>query len=696
MAKNEYDNKPGPDKKVERPLGRIGPLAIMRRYNKQIMIGAGVFLMIAFLVPQALQQVGQNTRGRVAFYLNDEPVKGGRLAELQRQLQFLEYTGLPFEFGGSLGIDRITGVEHWAMLVKAATDGGYIGGANYGRLAYTARSDEEARRFAEQRFGRARSRMGMTDEQAGRAMATYMGVMRMIGDYESAARVSPARVVNFVADLEDAAVVDLVVLPPAYLDDRVEVPDEQALADFCYEYRDVEAGEGEFGFGFRQPAQVKFEYLMIDRAIVQDTIDVDRFEARKYFLQNRESLAPKNADGTPAIEPELLEYDNYREQVKGTLREQQVDERLGEMERVIQDEFTRSRKGLASADQVFELPDDWANRQTDFEGLADRLADRYGIERPTVVRREAAWTPLSGFRNDGFGIEGAYATLGRSRLPLSQIVRNIREVEDQTDYSYQKGIAFGPLSDNLGNRYFVRVTDARPARPAMATVEADEPDPAAARLAMYRALEPEVTSAVADAARRRAAYDTFVADAATWRQKALDDGLDAIAAETGIPVSTDVPITRLAPGSEVPTIDGIGQDETFVAEVHDVIEPLDPEADLAELPAEERLITRVIPGTQSMAIALVQDRRPVDQETYQLIARFVMMQMAGSELRDVAIDLPGPFTLPSLVERYDYRLPKRLQRRIDQEREAGEGGEQVDDGGSAGDALSPDEDTTTT
>ncbi|MCK4872408.1 MAG: hypothetical protein KAS72_06760 [Phycisphaerales bacterium] len=663
-----------PKKKVDQYTARVGPLAFMRRYNKQIMVGAGVFLMIAFLVPGTLQKLGRNPSRRIMYYLGDEAIRGSFHGMMSRKLQFIErargsiaggvaaapegsqsqqvliaaYRDIAWPEQGFQGTEAIGGVDHWLLLAKAAEDGGFIGSIQRGEQFFSAPQDDAAHEQLQRLHNRILAGSGLTEEEAGRALAAYRGVLDMLGSYEHAARLSSARLIKHAADRADAAVVDLVVVPPSHVLDAIAQPTEQELADLCYEYRNEQPGSGTYGFGYRQPADVKYEYLAITRAEVEASADVDRFEAHKYFLQHRDEFTPEGAD------PDSVEYATVRDDVVSLIRSRQVGTRITEIERSVTDEITRTRKGLVSENGFFILPDDWNQLRTDFETVAGEIAEEYGIPRPTVERREADWMPIDSIEQytAALAIEGSYLVFGRERMFFKEILASLREVAPDEDRAFQVGVVIGPLTDAFGTSYFLRATAARPERPAMTDVPEDAADSAVERLAMWQALEARVQEQVRVDARNLRAFDILTAQLDVWRELAVTEGLDAVATRVGTDVRTNISVTRRAYQGGVPEIPEVGRDDEFVAAVQAVIEPLDPEADVSSLDSAQRIVVRAIPGRQEIAIALVQRRSPLTVDTYRFQAMFGLVD---SILRDEAETGPKPFSFDALAARYEYR-----------------------------------------
>ncbi|MFG0252110.1 MAG: hypothetical protein ACF8NJ_04470, partial [Phycisphaerales bacterium JB038] len=639
------------------------------------------FLMVAFLVPGALQRIGRNVDRRPMFYLGDQLVRGRAYFKAQRELQFLEMLGVPIaeNVEGLPGLDRIDGPEHWIMLKQLAEDGGYVGSIEQGRQFFTGGADpsltEAQRSQINLIFDRAARRSGFADEEAGRVASYYQGVRRMLSAYARAAKISPLRTVAFADKLEDRVVTDVLFIPPEEVLEGIIAPGEAELAELCYQHRDALPGTGEFGFGYRQPAQVKFEYLSIREEVVEQTAEIDRILARKHYLLNKAAYATRVAK----TEEEVV-YDDVREMVLNDLRAAQVDETTREIERFISEELARVRKGLVSEGRYFVLPEDWETRRADFETIAGKIAEQFGIDRPEVIRRAGEWIAIETLSGPEDSLERSFITVGKEQVFFDEILMRLREVEAFDEGSYQLGVGIGPLRDAFGNSYFARVLQARPARPAMPEMPEGEADPAAWKLAQWQGLEVGIQARVREDARRKGAYDALAAAQETWRQRVLEEGLEAVAEDSRGTLLRGERIARMGWDGEAPDISLLGRDEGFVSALHGVIAGLSPEASVAEartLP--ERTVLQPIAAQQGLAIAQLTDREPLTDRGYRLqVLLGVQQVILASELEQVDSHLP--FSIASLIERLDYR-PARKPRQTDAE--TTEEGEQMEAGEEA-------------
>jgi hypothetical protein len=92
---------------------------------------------------------------------------------------------------------------------------------------------------------------------------------------------------NFVRDTEEKARVRFVALDAqSYVDNDRPVSNEEAQAQF-EKYKDVDAGSGDAGWGYRHPNRVKVEYILADLSKIQPQIPLTQEEVIAYWRANK-------------------------------------------------------------------------------------------------------------------------------------------------------------------------------------------------------------------------------------------------------------------------------------------------------------------------------------------------------------------------------------------------------------------------
>ncbi|MEO1716034.1 MAG: hypothetical protein AAFR76_02885, partial [Planctomycetota bacterium] len=138
-------------------------LKFLRKYNKIILVIGGSLLMVAFLAPQAIQQIG-TLQNRTVARMDGREIKERELFDAANELRALNALG---GTGGTanalLNLEQATSSDadlHWYLLSKEAEAGGFVGSDEDGRGYYLSiaeqiavlviRSSREYQQFAQQ------------------------------------------------------------------------------------------------------------------------------------------------------------------------------------------------------------------------------------------------------------------------------------------------------------------------------------------------------------------------------------------------------------------------------------------------------------------------------------------------------------------------------------------------------------------
>ena len=107
-------------------------LKVLRKYNKVILAVFGTMLMVAFLMPQAIQQLGKARMSRAVAIMDGHKVTAKQMDVAVRELTALR------EFFDKLGrkiplaLDKDNRTDHWLLLSREAQQEGLVGGAGEG------------------------------------------------------------------------------------------------------------------------------------------------------------------------------------------------------------------------------------------------------------------------------------------------------------------------------------------------------------------------------------------------------------------------------------------------------------------------------------------------------------------------------------------------------------------------------------
>lgn len=589
----------------------------LRKYNTFILVIAGSLLMVTFLLAEFLQSLGQGSPNTTVLVVNGEKISA---RELERAR--VEYAALGEVIGSRDGL-RPFGIEdakHWLLLVTEARNAGLIGGPADGErfVPTLARQIVQSRAFMlrdsqqlQEMLALQTSMMDQMIDQvaAGPArmdrndvlesLSKLQGVARLRASYSRIPKLSDRRLVAEYRQIEDSAAIDYVFVPADRELRNVERPDENAQLAHFDRYKDAVAGDGEFGFGYRQPDRIKLEYLVVSRAAAEAAVSADPIEVQKRFRR-------KFPDGRPA---DGTTVDQAVEAIEIEVKREQADRVLRVAEQAVRAEFDRLLRGVPQVGPFYNLPADWNDRRPTMTALRElvtrRIEEATGAKVPppvAFVRGEwATQTDLGRLEQIGM----AFATRGPQSVPFTQVAMGVRELAGDATVALQVGLIGEALSNRAGDKIFFVITEAR---------KASAPD----------SLDEVRTQVVTDLMRLeafnrlRAQIDQITARAVSGGLTALSLTPEEIAAMTGVVAAAELPVNNATARREflsgtAPNLDQVDQ-EVFRQAILSAAAKLDPTAPIDSVPAADRTVVVPIPQSLGIGVARITGLNPVTAE----------------------------------------------------------------------------------
>ena len=654
-------------------------LKFLRLYQGWILAVFGTFLVITFLLPQAIQGLFQSyavTGGDWATVgSNDSTISNGEFMEIQGELRILEMVGNPIISG--LGADKDP--AYWYLLTREADQAGLIGGAGQGQDMLTNMSQQlitSGRQVSEtsllrQMMGTA----GFTDRQVFRTLAKVQGVSELARQFQTAARYSDERLRQAAAEMTLAASADIVVIDAtkdpedatpeapettetettetevatteetegAETEDEtsllaVETPTEETIVAQFEAHRSSKAGEGTSGFGYMLPDRAAFEWIRVDKDDVKAAVDanaqLDPIDLRKRFINDPTEFGALGSSDGPA------KFSDYESVVRDRVLRDLLDTRMAEIEKFLADQTQLPRRGLNRTGTAYDLPDDWSERRADFSELASALAEEFKLDTPPAVSDSDGVVGADEINQlDGIGTARS-TKFGRQPTQVSTYIMALREFGNESSIPAQEGLASPVFKDPTGNLYIFRVTETDPAR------EADSVD--------------EVRDQVLTDATNLSRFNMIEGRASELESNAIDYGLQPIADQYDsqirfTPNLTEADARLLAFGIKNPTrIPGLRNSENVVDTIVERASGLDYTVPTADIPVDER--TLVIPDEDNLAVAVVQitSVKPLTNESWrELAASSGIIRVLASE--ETAIDFTETFSLDALMARHNFK-----------------------------------------
>lgn len=662
---------------------------VIRRYNKQILVVGGVLLMVAFLMPTAINEMRTDPMKRVVAHIGDDGVRQRELFDADMNFRAVKQIMPAFLFG-ALGTPIVDGT-HWYLLVREARAGGFVGGEQDGKdwelpkiLLAQQIAREQFKEYADYMWSQgqtrdnllkmaeqympgvlnhARGETRLREDQIYTALAEARGIQRMWTAYQDAARFSDKRTLIDAAQRFDRAEYDaLVIGADAFVHAMPEPTPEQLAAQF-EKYKSTKPGEGETGVGYLLPKRVKLSYLTLDRAKLAESVPVDPVEVRKRQTIDR----AKDPAGFAA----------ERERITAQIREEKVTRMISDADEAIKAEIQRVLRKLPTENGYYVLPADWESTRPRWEAVAqaavEQVKQRTGevMPLPTVTIRDAEWLTSRDIMQLP-GIGSAQIRIGARSVPFAQKATEIKELSGVTDASLaevplQAAVPFVemPVVDALGNRYYFTILDSRPESSA-ASVD-------------------EVKAKAIEDFKRLAAYDKLTSEAESFKSLAAKEGLSAVAKLVNdqrpkkegekTPLGAIEPFRNLTltRTSTIQRLSPSLDDQAFRDAMMAIAVKLDPLKPGTDVPAEERTVSVANAKLATLTIGQLLAHQPLTEELWLAMQSSAARALASDEISAAYSAAPiNPFAFEQMKVRANFRLDREASTDKDQPKASAE------------------------
>ncbi len=649
-------------------------LKFLRKYNKWILVIGGSLLMVAFLAPQAIQQLPKLRDPKVAEY-DGKPVKASEIQLAANELQAINAlggTGGLLNFVMPLTAPTNEQDVEWYLLSREAEDAGFVGSDQDGVTLYPilaqqlATAEVDARiqqsglqisplerlqvinaqipQWQERIINSENTAAGAgrfrTVEEARRAFAKLHGVLRMMQAFERVPRYSSIRATRAASETFNSATTDYLVIPADRFTDTVAEPSEEEIQAHFDEYKDKQPNETDFGIGYLQPQQVKVEWLAIQRTAIEDVIEIDPVEASKHQQLNKERFPGAFSEERPNIEADL--------------KRQKAQRIIEQIENIVQAEMLSATRTLNRDGDYLELPDDWADTRPSLETLAQTIVEKVAqgndgltIPAPTVERRDDRWYG----QQDIFLFEGvgfSFLQFGSQQIPFYTAVFSTRELNPNPGFPVQENLLASqfPFKGRDGNTYFFSVLDSRDISPPDSVEEVRE-------------------QAVANIKRIRA-YEQLLVELPNYTEVALNAGLEAVAdaVNAGLPepdeeTDENTPprvtiregaVIRSRAGQSTPSV---FRDEAVLAVAFDTSRELNPTIKIEDIALPDRTYSTEAPKSLAVVVGRISSLQPLTAESFATSYDQVKSTLTQLEVVDLE-DRQFPYSYENLKKRHNF------------------------------------------
>lgn len=655
-------------------------IKILRKYNKYILVVGGSLLMIAFIMPQAVNQLWGNPAKRTAATLGGRKITLGQMEKISHEYRAAQPI-LATVTGRGFTPDN---ADHWLLLSTLAEQAGMTAESGDGRdwpalenaiakeLALsTARSQferdfleqyrwnrdpefrrqalEQARESYEPWRARMMERAGLNGEEFDAVLARCRGVVRVLEAFFQANEFSDRRALMRFSDQFEGAMGAAMIVPADRFAHAIADPTEEELKAHFERFRTVKAGDGEFGIGYTLPKRMKFEYLKLDRAAISDAIKLDPIDVNKRWRENKAKYAQDYAVARPSVESEM--------------RAEKANQILVEADGTIRAELSRAARHLTPDGNYKKVPADYETTRPRLEAIAQRVVEslkgKFAIDLPlpTVTVKSAKFltaSDVSALPDIGF----SQVRSGSRTIPFADAAFTVRELHDAganpgADLGLQVGLTSAEVipTDAAGNKFYFTVLEVRPESPADTLEEVREK-----AVQDFKVLK---------------AFDALKGASEAIRAIAAADGLDAAKtkAEADFPAKVEegkpAPVIAVNPRvifarENVIEADPRMNNKELLAAVFAASNLIDPTKFTDLVPADKRTIAMPLPKSLSVAFVQVYGRLPITNEVIRVMGERSLDSARSSEVGEVIRADPklNPYGFDSLAARLDFKREK--------------------------------------
>jgi hypothetical protein len=479
----------------------------LRKNNKKLMAIVVVVLMIAFIGGSAFSSLFQGSRGvkaALAYYghkqkityldrmnadqeiemlaslgadsiLRAQDMRGILLGELvftqnrsaaildiaRQTIQRNRYRITDEQLGQMYRDRTVPGDIYWILLCDEAQSAGiHIPNAEVGQLLGQIIPQLFDKRPYAQVMQSVMNRFNVPEEKILTTFGKLLGVLQYAQVISSLENVTTSQIRHLASGESESLSAEFVQLKAAYFADKgQEPPEDEVMAHFT-EYRNNFLGDvneaNPFGFGYRQPGRVQFDYVALKLADVAAVAKPPTDEeAEQHYQQNREQQfteqvpADPNDPNSPQV-PRVQSYAEVVDTIMDQLRRQKI---LTKAEQILQE-----ARNLADADLQMPGPDGKEPttqlrkaRTRDYAKIAEDLGKRHNL--PLYSGRSGLLTATN-MQGDQYLRRMALTGYGYSPISLVQLLFSVQELGDNATIllsvpQAEMYVTIGPIRDPM-------------------------------------------------------------------------------------------------------------------------------------------------------------------------------------------------------------------------------------------------------
>ncbi|MBL8991558.1 MAG: hypothetical protein JNJ48_08270 [Phycisphaerae bacterium] len=616
-----------------------------KRFTQIALVAFGVLLMVSFLIPEVIRNLGGDGMSRRVFDVDGRKVTLRESTLAYQRAKTLELVGLSTE---RMGIDARG--EHYFLLTDEARRAGLIGPEADAEFVFDELAQNQlfqainSRQIPPDRYDTdekvkdllarikagiiaqayvERGQSGLRGVTIAAALAELRGINRLRQLYLTSPRLSQQRMIADAARLGRSATVSAVVVEPdpAKLATLPE-PSEADVNELFEKFKNTPVGGGDYGIGYRMPDRVRIQWFGLIKNTMEPFVPLDPVEVQKRLL---------NTPAAPGqTEPQR------RSSVELSLRREIVERAIREASQLIKGEILKEVTRLPESGGYRVVPEPW-DRRPDPSRLASAAAAKLSevtgttIPAPSINGGEA-WLTRDDLAKI-LGIGGSSYRRGTTRIAFADLALKVKELgKGDPAIGLQVGVPMSDaLEDAVGNVYYFVITAVRPESAPESIAE----------------VRPQV---VAD----RKAHDLFqrlLAESEAWTTVMIESGPgDVVTSATGrgyLAKTVDrVRVDARAASGADPRLNI----PTLVDQVSRRLDNLDPTVEFSSVNTPQRTFAVPLPKSRALAICQIVHFDPMTIESFRRQASNAFGGLAARTLGDEGEE-DATFSLPVVKQR---------------------------------------------
>lgn len=528
----------------------------IQKYKKRFLAVFGVLLMIVFILPAGIDQLGGG-RDPVFATIGDEELHVSEFQQAEQEWRMLtelraggppSQFGMPIPFAYRLGwnpatseMEALQGRPPIPVRAISANPRLYLLLQREAQRMGIGISDDRVNDVLVNELAGAIPPDKRAAEGLRRAIRNFLAVEVAFDRASSVIKVSDPAVKHQLARRTQNVTVSVIEIPAAAYAEKLPAPTTQQMQAHFDKYKDVSPvvhpTDNPFGFGYRYPNRVKFQYISVPREDVRKMVEASRseyeweVEAQKYYIQNQSEF-PTTQGAQPttaatqsatqsttqsvaqAARPTTRPFEEVREEAKQRILVPEVERRAEQIQSriaaIMAGDYQVFRNAAGGATQPTTAPVSSQGVPYNSYEYLQRLAQ--------TIQREFKVLPTVAAYDDQFRAQEELATLPQigtayveeTNRPFAEYLTTaarpfLPEELQESREALAVWAPSRPLRDAANNGYLARLTAADPAHAPEALAEVED------------AVRADVTAA--------AAFEQAKADAEKLLEQAKQSGL---------------------------------------------------------------------------------------------------------------------------------------------------------------------------